>query len=177
MRRKPFLELVEQLEPSAAVLQALSETVTWCLSLPPRQDRFRSTELHPSALLRIPPLSEIGVDIFLEKTRDSYVRAMESINATRSALITTRSINDATVAGSRGRILRYEPLETVSDGASAASSLGFFDMEDAPPWDIWFLYSAGSIFSWVPEAMIQNAQPGIDAIPVDCIHWCDWQKL
>lgn len=82
-------KMVERLEPSPAVLQALSETVTWCLSLPPQQDHFRSTALDPSASLSIPPLSEVGVDVFLEMTRDSYVQAMESINATRSALVTT----------------------------------------------------------------------------------------
>jgi hypothetical protein len=81
------------------------------------------------------------------------------------------------VAKSRGRLLLYEPLETVTDGASDSSSRGFFDIEDAPPWDMWFLYSRGSIFSWVPEALAQDAQAGIDANPVDCIHWCHWPKL
>jgi hypothetical protein len=77
----------------------------------------------------------------------------------------------------KGKLLLYEPLETVTDGSSEFSSHGFFNIEDAPPWNTWFLYSGGKIFSWVPEALVHNAQAGIDANPVDCIHWCDWSEL
>ena len=172
-------EIAELLEPSPMVFRALSETVAWCLSLPPRQDHYRSIALDPSDLLRVPPLEEAGMDVYLDKKRDSYVQAVDSINVRRTALLRGSSIglSDAAIVGSRGRILLYEPLENVSDGASASSSLGFFDMEDAPPWDTWFLHSSGSIFSWVPEDLTRNAQAGINANPVDCIHWCDWSKL
>jgi len=84
---------------------------------------------------------------------------------------------DLAMARSQGRLLLYEPLETVDDGAASASSQGFFDVEDAPPWDTWFVYSGGSIFCWVPDSLVQKAQAGIDANPVDCIHWCDWSRL
>ena len=57
---------------------------------------------------------------------------------------------DLAMARSQGRLLLYEPLETVDDGAASASSQGFFDVEDAPPWDTWFVYSRGSIFCWSP---------------------------
>jgi len=84
---------------------------------------------------------------------------------------------DLAMAQSQGRLLLYEPLETVDDGAAAVSSQGFFDVEDAPPWDTWFVYSGGSIFCWVPNSLVKKAQAGIDANPVDCIHWCDWSRL
>jgi hypothetical protein len=104
---------------------------------------------------------------------------MSAIIETRSTLIRDTHIGNAdlALAQSKGKLLLYEPLETVTDGAAAAASRGFFDIEDAPPWDTWFLYSRGTIFSWVPESLAQNAQAGIDANPVDCIHWCDWSKL
>ena len=172
-------EMVELLEPSPLVLQALSETVAWCLRRPLQQDQFRSRELDPSALLRVPPFGESNIGVWLEKKPESHQSAINAINANRSALVRDRNIKvaDSAVAKSKGRLLLYEPLETVTDGASDASSRGFFDIEDAPPWDTWFLYSEGSIFSWVPEALVQDAQAGIDANPVDCIHWCDRPKL
>ena len=172
-------EMVELLEPSPVVWQALSETVAWCLRRPLQQDQFRSRELDPSALLRVPPFGESNIGVWLEKKPESHQSAINAINANRSALVRDRNIKvaDSAVAKSKGRLLLYEPLETVTDGASDASSRGFFDIEDAPPWDTWFLYSEGSIFSWVPEALVQDAQAGIDANPVDCIHWCDRPKL
>jgi hypothetical protein len=172
-------EMVEMLEPSPLVLQALSETVAWCLRRPLQQDQFRSRELDPSAFLRVPPFGESNIGVWLERKRESYQSAINAINANRSALARDRNIKvaDSAVAKSKGRLLLYEPLETVTDGASDSSSRGFFDIEDAPPWDTWFLYSEGSIFSWVPEALVQDAQAGIDANPVDCIHWCDRPKL
>jgi hypothetical protein len=114
-----------------------------------------------------------------ERKRESYQSAVNAINANRSALVrdTNLEVADPAVAESKGRLLLYEPLETVTDGASDSSSRGFFDIEDAPPWDTWFLCSEGSIFSWVPEALVPDAQAGIDANPVDCIHWCDRPKL
>ncbi len=75
-----------------------------------------------------------------------------------------------------GRLLLYEPTETVSDGAAQAASRGFFDAEDAPPWDTWFWLKESTIFCWVPESLISDAQAGIDANPVDCIRWADGQN-
>ena len=172
-------EMVELLEPSPVVLQALSETVVWCLRRSLQHDQFRSRELDPSAFLRIPPFGESNIGVWLERKRESYQSAIIAINANRSVLVRDMNIEvaDPAVAGSKGRLLLYEPLETVTDGASGSSSRGFFDIEDAPPWDTWFLYSEGSILSWVPEALVQDAQAGIDANPVDCIHWCDRPKL
>lgn len=152
-------KIVELLEPSPVVLQALSETVAWCLRRSLQHDQFRSRELDPSALLKVPPFSESNIGVWLERKRESYQLAVNAINANRSALVrdTNIEVTDPAVAESKGRLLVYEPLETVTDGASNSSSRGFFDIEDAPPWDTWFLYSAGSISSWVPEALVQLA--------------------
>ncbi len=161
-------------EPSPAVLQALSETVAWCLSRLLQSDQLRSRELDPSAILRVPPFDEFSAGAWTEAKRESYKRAIYAINEMRSTLVrdTDIEIADSAAAQSKGKLLLYEPLETVTDGASESSSRGFFDIEDAPPWDTWFLYSGGTIFSWVPESSVENAQAGIDANIVDCIHWC-----
>lgn len=78
---------------------------------------------------------------------------------------------------SKSKLLTYEPLETVDDGAAEASSMGFYDVHDAPPWDCWFLYGDHAVFCCVPEFAISHAQNGIDANPVDCIRWADWSRL
>jgi ferredoxin len=72
-----------------------------------------------------------------------------------------------------GRLLIYNPWENVADGASQVSSLGFFDINDAPPWDTWIHYAEGRLVSWVPNELIKLAQDGIDANPVQCIQWAD----
>jgi hypothetical protein len=166
-------------EPSPAVLRALCETVAWCLSSSVQSDQLRSRELDPSDFLRVPPFEELGIDVWVEKKRESYERATQAICELRSSLIRDARIEmtNLAMAQTKGRLLLYEPLETVEDGAASAGSRGFFDIEDAPPWDTWVVYSEDSIFCWVPGSLAQSAQAGIDANPVDCIHWCDWSRL
>ncbi|MBB5056508.1 hypothetical protein HDF16_001193 [Granulicella aggregans] len=176
---KTLSEAVERLKLPSEALQSLSEAAAWCLNRSLPQNNFRSSELDPSAFLKVPSFDELGIGLWLERERESYQLAVDAINVNRSTLVRDTNIElaDPALLGSKGRLLLYEPLETVTDGASEASSRGFFDIEDAPPWDTWFLYSSGSIVCWVPEAMVEIAQEGIDANPVDCIHWCNWRKL
>ena len=70
-----------------------------------------------------------------------------------------------------GRLLLYEPYENVCDGASEYSSNGFFDVNDAPPWDTWVSFDGRTLLSWVPPVLVPLAQAGIDANAVDCIRW------
>ena len=179
-RPKSFPEETRQLSP--AILQTLLETAAWCSSQAHKSEQLRSPELSPSAILEPHyslPYDKGHFQIWVAAKRESYQRAIQAINETRSALVikTSMELVPTALAQSRGKLLLYEPLETVTDGAAEASSGGFFDMEDAPPWDTWFLYAGGTIFSWVPETLFQKAQAGIDANPVDCIHWCTWSKL
>jgi hypothetical protein len=166
-------------EPSAPVIRALTETVAWCLSRSQEPDGLRSRELNPAASLEVPPFGEYPLDIWVAKKRESYLQATRTITAMRSALIRDGGLEIPALASaqSQGRLLLYEPLETVDDGAATVSSKGFFNFEDAPPWDTWIVYSGGSIFCWVPNSLVLNAQAGIDANPVDCIHWRDWSML
>jgi len=161
------------------VLQALSETAAWCFRGVLRSSELRSRELDPSVSLKVPPFDALGIEAWLKIKYESYQRAMDAIVQRRSILLRdgNTAITDVALAQAKGRLLLYEPMETVTDGAAAASSCGFFDLEDAPPWDTWFRYSEGTIFSWVPDSMIRHAQAGIDANPVDCIHWAPWSRL
>jgi hypothetical protein len=171
--------IVTRRDPSPSVLQALSETVAWCFTRTGRIDQLRSHELDPSAILKDPRLENRSADVRVKARQEGYRRATTSINELRSTFLhrTQMKLPDFTVAQAKGKLLRYEPLETVEDGSSELVSHGFFNIEDAPPWDTWFLSSESAIFSWVPEPLIRDAQAGIDANIVNCIHWCDWSEL
>lgn len=167
---------MKERELSPGILRAISETMTWCTS-----KRFRSPELDPSAVFDIPAWSveKESVEAWLLRKRDWYGKAISWIHETRSQLLKAANLEipEAADALSKSRLLVYEPLETVDDGAAEASSMGFYDMHDAPPWDTWFLYADHAVMCCVPEFAVPRAQSGIDANPVDCIRWADWSGL
>jgi hypothetical protein len=171
--------LKSKLSPESS--QAVSEAVTWCFHRQPAVRPFRSVELDPSEILNIPDFSHSmeSIDVWIERKRACFDRASSWINGKRSELLKAAAIEPLGIAEalSRSKLLIYEPLETVHDGAAEAASMGFYDMQDAPPWDTWFLYADRALFCCVPEFAISRAQHGIDANPVDCIHWAGWSKL
>lgn len=173
------LRFQEDREPPQDILRPLLEAATWCTLRSFYDNKLRSSELDPSTILSVPRIGEAAIEAWLDLKRANYQRAVSSINETRSKLLRDANVSllNWQQLRLRGRLLCYEPLETVEDGASEAGSRGFFDIEDAPPWDCWFLSWRGSICSWVPESLEQLVQDGIDGNPVDCIHWADWSVL
>lgn len=172
--------MIENELPSA-IAERISEALSWCLHLELSGKPFRSPELNPAAILAMPrfPDDRQSIEVWVKKRRDSYVRAVSWIRETRSAILKTINIEpiEVSAALSKSRLLIYEPLETVEDGAAEASSMGFYDLHDAPPWDMWFLSANHAVFCCVPDSAIPRAQIGIDSVPVDCIRWADWSKL
>jgi hypothetical protein len=150
--------------------QVISEASTWCSLEESFACNLRSGALNPSAILSIP--RDEDIDLFIRNSYESYQRAVEEVSRKRSAFLNAQGLTvEHSTLDSGARLLIYQPLETVSDGAAEASSKGFFDVSDAPPWDTWLFYSKGAILSLVPESFVRLAQAGIDANPVDCIHW------
>jgi hypothetical protein len=132
-------------------------------ALCPLSAQLRSSVLQPSI--------DIG-EVCTESERES---AVTRVIALRSSLLAEGGPLDQEqiLTGRKGRILIYVPVENVSDGASQVGSLGFFDVNDAPPWDTWIHYSNGQLYCWVPDSFISLAQNGIDANMVQCIQWAD----
>ena len=172
-------EMSDSPQPPVEVTRTLGETAAWCTLHLRQADGLRSSFLDPHSILSVPALNELGIDAFVKVKRESYRQAVESIQRKRSELLREAKAQplEAAETQSLGRLLLYEAMETVSDGAAEASSLGFFDMEDAPPWDTWFWHKDGTIFCWVPDSLVTNAQAGIDANAVDCIRWANWSAL
>jgi len=177
---RPSTEALPTVAPMATVAQALSQAATWCSLPEPSRNELRSVDIDPSSDFYSEQLGEMPIDAFLKAKQKGYNQALATLVERRSELLHSRNLQspigyeDAQLLG---KLLVYLPMETVSDGAAEASSHRFFDVEDAPPWDTWFWYSKGAILSWVPESLISRAQAGIDANPVDCIHWTDWRDL
>jgi hypothetical protein len=158
--------------------QVLCETQAWCSSRTSLAHNLRSPGLDPSDSLNIdiPHLEDI--DRWVRDKYENYRLAVEELARKRSVLLSgIMTSPENAISEATGKLLLYFPLETVSDGAAEASSKGFFDIEDAPPWDTWLAYFEGEILTWVPDSMISLAQAGIDANPVDCIHWAEKRNL
>ena len=125
-----------------AVTRALSEASVWCSHGALRTATLRSPALDPSAVFNLPRYEEIGIDAWVVAKRQSYQHAVELIQRRRADLVSSADLPVSTLAQAQadGKLLLYEAVETVSDGAAASSSQGFFDVEDAPPWDVlWVL--------------------------------------
>jgi hypothetical protein len=121
----------------------------------------------------------------LEIDRAQVVRSVADVRtwqdtATRDAVPVTR----ASDLGS-GRLLVYFPDAELSDGAAEAETNGFFDVENAPPWDTWVALfqddpsdlSYGTyLVSWVPGELVESVSRGIWVNPEECIVWLQDSK-
>ncbi len=129
-------------------------------SLGPMDCKLRSPELKPSF-----GLDEFGDDAL-------WAKAVAEVVARRSRLTpaTSAEKRDTDVGA---RLLLYTPSENLACGAAEATSNGSFDVNNVPPWDIWVDFSEGTLVSWVPPALIDVAQMGIDVNPEGCIRWAE----
>src|SRR5947208_1564281 len=76
-----------------------------------------------------------------------------------------------TTDGTSEPIVGVTPSENLACGAAEASSNGFFDVNNVPPWDIWVDFSERTLVSWVPPGLLDVAQMGIYVNPEACIRW------
>lgn len=104
---------------------------------------------------------------------DTGVFGISSVIEGRRRLLAKSGLEISSPSTNTGRLLFYWPHENVADGASEYSSNGFFDVNDAPPWDTWMSFDSERLVSWVPSVLVPSAQAGIDANPVECIRWAD----
>lgn len=131
------------------------------LSLAQLQSQLRTPTLKPGFAL-----DEFGSDA-------PWAEAVAGVVAKRSQLVSLTSPPEHDAAKAGGRLLLYVPSENLADGAAQYSSNGFFDVNNVPPWDIWVAFSERTLVSWVPTALVELAQKGIDVNPEGCIRWAD----
>lgn len=135
---------------------SLLKQIRDCLG--PMDRKLRSPELKPTFTL-----DEFG-------DNGPWAQAVAEVVALRSRLI-AQTITGQVDISVGGRLLLYSPSENVACGAAEASSNGFFDTNNVPPWDIWLDFSDGTLVSWVPPALVDVAQMGVFVNPEECIRW------
>jgi hypothetical protein len=149
----------------------IAQAIAWC---EPRFDAraiaasLRSDQLRPRVLET--DRATIVHHVVHQRTVDNAVRA---------------AIPARTRADLRGgRLLVYFPDFELADGAAEAETSGFFDVNDAPPWDTWVSLcsdpeltghglAAVYLVSWVPPALVASVQRGIDVGMTGCIAWLE----
>ncbi len=131
------------------------------LSLAQLQSQLRTPTLKPAFAF-----DEFGSDT-------PWAEAVAEVVAKRSQLVSLSSPSEHDAPEAGGRLLFYVPSENLADGAAQYSSNGFFDVNNVPPWDIWVAFSERTLVSWVPTALVELAQKGIDVNPEGCIRWAD----
>jgi hypothetical protein len=142
-------------------LQRLAEAIDWCSP--------RATLDDPKNCLRTPELAPHPLAGCRKEVVD-WVHASRNV-----ALRWPRPHRATDLAG--GRLLSYEPDVNLFDGAAAAYTQEFFDVNNTPPWDTWVDYVEsdryGFLVSWVPPCLIDLVGEGIWANPEMCIWWLD----
>src|SRR5262249_3142395 len=101
---------------------------------------LRSAELEPSSRERLQSLSD-------------WAATVEKLAAKRS-LELMKHENRATANAIDGQIVLYAPQENLFDGAAQVMSLGFFDVDNTPPWDTWIGLVGPYLLAWVPKQMV-----------------------
>ena len=130
-------------------------------ALGPMEHSLRSTDLKP------------GLDLNEIRTDSRWAEAVAEVVAKRSQLMSKILPKGCSGNEAGGQLLLYNPNENLACGAAEHSSNGFFDVNNVPPWDIWVDFSEGTLISWVPPALVDVAQMGIDVNPEGCIRWAD----
>jgi hypothetical protein len=113
-------------------------------SLAPLEGQLRSPQLEPRMAL--------GHNI----TNAERQEIVDEVISRRSNLLASYGVieREGIVGEQDGKLLIHYPAENVSDGASRYASKGFYDPDDAPPWDLWLSYDPGELVSWVPAVLI-----------------------
>ena len=150
LRRK--ITNTKQWQNATALLKQIRD------SLGPMARKLRSPELKPNFAL-----DEFGDD-------GLWAKAVAEVVAKRSRL-TARTSSEKRDTDVGGRLLLYTPSKNLACGAAEASSNGFFDVNNVPPWDIWVDFSEGILVNWIPPALLDVAQMGIYVNPEGCIRW------
>ena len=150
------------------IKRRLAQTIFWCSS--------RADQERPATSLRTPYLRPPT----LEANRSFTVNCVVN----RRELIGEREIRDAQIPAdlAGGRLLIYFPEDNLCCGAAEQETLGFFDVDNVPPWDTWVtyfdeqqsnlgLYDKEYLIAWIPSEFVYLADRGIYYNPEQCIQW------
>ena len=170
---------MDNLESAAA--ENLSEAIAWCglrASAGDARTSVRTPEMRPALL-------EGSDDEVLRRlTKGSFAdlrEAVEYVGTRRRARLRQLGTGGRKYTGERkpnlagGRVLVTD-FQTDLCVAAEPESNGFYDANDVPGWDTWFHCepapdTSGLLYCYVPQQLVQLADRGMLAIPVQCVRW------
>jgi hypothetical protein len=129
------------------------------------------------------PLASLRSDQFRPRVLESHRAASVYAIVNLRTVYVPRDLSPVTgsegLAG--GRLLAYFPDAELSDGAAEQETGGFFDVNNAPPWDTWVALFRDDrttdrsyqefLVSWVPPGFVALAERGLSVNPESCIVW------
>lgn len=143
--------------------QRIQETASWCasvLDMTRVADSLRSKVIRPRVL------------------EASYSDAVWGVATSRQHLL---GHNQTRIAAAAGKLMVYFPDGDLADGAAEAETGGYFDTNNAPPWDTWVTFAEDSgskdasqvkyLLAWVPQPLVALVDLGIQVNPEECIKW------
>lgn len=145
----------------------LEEAARWCASRLDVNDPARSLR---SAELAPPDCED-------------WLQRVDAVAERRAELLQHRA--EATSALD-GRLLVFDPGQSLSDGAAEVETGGFFDEDNTPPWDTWVSYVEehpqrpdawtrldSYLVCWIPAELADLADRAISVNPEGCLLWAD----
>jgi hypothetical protein len=142
----------------------LRDTASWCVA--------RASLNDPRGSMR----SSMSQPRVLEPSYFDTVRAVVNLRIGKRLQIVQEPLTAC-------RLLVYFPDAELADGAAEQETGGFFDVNNAPPWDTWvgFFHDSSApdssyaryLVAWIPDLFVPVAQKGIDVNPEGCIEWLD----
>jgi hypothetical protein len=113
------------------------------------------------------------------------VTSVESVARLRAEALRSEAITPEETTPD-GRMLAFDPSQSLSDGAAAAESAGFFDDDNAPPWDCWLVFVEEAprsldrwsafdsyLLCWIPGLLVEVVRRAVEANPEECLRWAD----
>lgn len=144
----------------------VAEGVAWCDALTSLSD-LRSDALRPNLFHDGP--NDLVCDLGHSRQRELRYRKQQVRY-------------DAPIVAT-GRFMLYFPDENLSDGYAAEVSDGFFDVQNLPAYDTWVSFFVEKshtrpsarryLLCYVPAAMVEAANAGIEGNPESCIVWLE----
>jgi hypothetical protein len=134
--------------------------------VPPLRHQLRSEALRHLAQ----SLARVGAD---------HAAIVERVADRRSQILkNSGTYSDSPISGLHGgRLLVFAPEDNLACGAAEYASMGFFDVDNVPPWDTWIAMFGKYLVSWVPSQIVPLVQEGLDVNPEQCILWSNDPSL
>jgi hypothetical protein len=153
------------IEPFETFVRRVEETARWCSSRAGTNDlarALRSAEIAPP-------------------DREAWPERVAAVATRRAELLPPGATQSP-----EGRLLLFDPGQSLSDGAAEMETAGFFDVNNTPPWDTWVAYieeqsqrpDAWTAFDsylvcWIPAQLAGLVSRGISVNPEVCLRWAD----